>query len=71
MIGYLDQPYSFVEDGELATVRVAVVNGILNDDLVVNIQSEDISGITNPALGKFCNKYINTIVQYSCLVYYL
>ncbi len=53
MIGYLDQPYSFSEDGGVATVRVGVVNGVLRDDLVINIQSEDRPGIANPAFRKF------------------
>ncbi len=60
VIGYLDQPYSFSEDGGVATVRVAVVSGILSGDLTVNILSEDRSQITNPAVGKFSNYVITS-----------
>ena len=51
-------PYSFLEDDGVATVRVGVINGALTDNLVVNIQSEDRPGITNPAIGEFILLYL-------------
>ena len=51
IIGYVETPYEFPEEGEIATVVLAVF-GDLQEDVLVNLRSEDISGIDNAALGK-------------------